>query len=125
MRLQCLRCRRTIEPGDRMVVVTTGRPYRWADHVLKRLEVAPRWHWQCAPKVIRAYAPVFTEDEEGEGPMKNLVIAVVTMLALSGCAVLDGIGRGLAASGPAVSRMAPAPHPMPAVQPLPAPRYVR
>lgn len=77
MQLKCIRCRRAIEPTDRMVVITTGLPYGWVKNVTQRLEIAPKWHWQCAPKPVRQYAPAVTIEEYGQ---MIVVVAAASLL---------------------------------------------
>ncbi len=61
VRLICQECQTVIWPDEQMVVVSLGRPNKWAtpDLVLKRLEYAPaRWHYRCAPEAVRRFASV-------------------------------------------------------------------
>jgi hypothetical protein len=68
--LECIACRRPIEPGEPMVVVMTALPSRLSRVPLQRhLDAAPgRWHWRCAPRSVRRYAPPITLFE-GPDPM--------------------------------------------------------
>ena len=60
--LECVACRRPIDPGEPIVIVITALPSR-LDRIplLRHLNAAPgRWHWRCAPRSVRRYAPPIT-----------------------------------------------------------------
>lgn len=77
MKLTCIRCRGVIEPDDRMVVVTTGMPCKWKSSIDDRLLIASRWHWQCAPRPIRQYAPAVTVEDP---TVQMIVLAVAASI---------------------------------------------
>ena len=60
--LECIACRRPIEPGEPMVIVITALPARLSRIPLQRhVDAAPgRWHWRCAPRKVRRYAAPIT-----------------------------------------------------------------
>ena len=60
--LECIACRRPIDPSEPMVVVITALPSRLSQvPLLRHVDVAPgRWHWRCAPRSVRRYAPPIT-----------------------------------------------------------------
>jgi hypothetical protein len=59
---ECIACGRQIEPGEPMVVVITALPSQLSRVPLRRhVDAAPgRWHWRCAPRQVRRYAPPLT-----------------------------------------------------------------
>lgn len=69
MVLRCQRCDRPIEPHEPMVTVEVDSPAEWAApaRVAARLAFASaRWHYRCAPAVLRRYAAPVTP-----GPLTN------------------------------------------------------
>jgi hypothetical protein len=60
--LECVACRRPIEAGEPIVVVITALPSRLSRvPLLRHVNAAPgRWHWRCAPRSVRRYAPPIT-----------------------------------------------------------------
>jgi hypothetical protein len=60
--LECIACRRPIEPGEPMVIVITALPARLSRIPLQRhVDAAPgRWHWRCAPRGVRRFAAPIT-----------------------------------------------------------------
>lgn len=77
--LTCAQCRRTIEPGDHMLLVVVGQPERWQD-AASRVEDAPkRWHYQCAPQAVRRYAAA---------PPRRIEIRQLAVAMLAGVVVL-------------------------------------
>jgi hypothetical protein len=59
---ECIACDRPIEPGEPMVVVITALPSQLSRvPLLQHVDAAPgRWHWRCAPRQVRRYAPPLT-----------------------------------------------------------------
>ncbi len=69
MTLTCVRCRRDIEPDEKMVMVAVGAVKNWGHpaQVAARMALAPgRWHWRCAPLPVRQYAAPVVADPEWE-----------------------------------------------------------
>jgi hypothetical protein len=60
--LECVACRRPIEPGEPMVIVITALPSRLSRVPLQRHIDGARgcWHWRCAPRSVRRYAAPIT-----------------------------------------------------------------
>jgi hypothetical protein len=57
--LECIACGRPIQPGEPMVIVITALPSQLSRvPLLRHIDAAPgRWHWRCAPRRVRRYAP--------------------------------------------------------------------
>ena len=55
--LNCRRCRRVIEPTERMLIVAVEHPIHWTrpDRIAHRLAQSTRWHYRCAPAAMRQY----------------------------------------------------------------------
>jgi hypothetical protein len=60
--LECIACRRPVEPGEPIVVVITALPSLLGRvPLLRHVDAAPgRWHWRCAPPSVRRYATPIT-----------------------------------------------------------------
>ena len=60
--MECVACRQPVEPGEPIVLVITALPSRLSQiPLLQHVNAAPgRWHWRCAPRSVRRYAPPIT-----------------------------------------------------------------